>query len=135
MNLKKLGVTLLAVGLGSTAWAAAPKSTPALIEKGKTSFARNCLACHGETGDGNGPTGKFLNPKPRNFKTEPFKQGDKPDQIFNTITKGVPNSTMVAFTSLPEEERWALTYYVLELKGVKGKGKETPKDPPKKGKK
>jgi mono/diheme cytochrome c family protein len=135
MNLKKLGVTLLAVSLGSTAWAAAPKSTPALIEKGKTSFARNCLACHGETGDGNGPTGKFLNPKPRNFKTEPFKQGDKPDQIFNTITKGVPNSTMVAFTSLPEEERWALTYYVLELKGVKGKGKETPKDPPKKGKK
>ncbi len=133
MNVKKMGMTLLAVCMGSSAWAAAPKSTPVLLEKGKTSFARNCLACHGETGEGDGPTGKFLMPKPRNFKTEPFKQGEKPDQIFDTISKGVPGSTMVAFATLPEEERWALAYYVLDLKGPKGKG--TPKDTPKKGKK
>jgi mono/diheme cytochrome c family protein len=132
MNVK-LGMTLLAVSLGSSAWAAAPKSTPALLEKGKTSFSRNCLACHGELGDGNGPTGKYLQPKPRNFKTDPFKQGDKLEDIFNTIGKGVPNSPMVSFATLPEEERWALAYYVLELKGPKGKG--APKEAPKKGKK
>jgi len=27
-----------------------------------------CVSCHGENGDGNGPAGMALNPKPRNFK-------------------------------------------------------------------
>jgi mono/diheme cytochrome c family protein len=127
MNVKKMGMALLAVSLGSSTWAAAPKSTPALLEKGKTSYTRNCLACHGETGDGNGPTGKFLRPKPRDFRTEPFKQGNKPEEVFNTISKGVPNTPMVAFSTLPEEERWALAYYVLELQGPKGNRKDTPR--------
>ncbi|HEX8818445.1 MAG TPA: c-type cytochrome [Archangium sp.] len=132
MNVKKMGTTLLALLVGSSAWAAAPKSTPALVEKGKTSYARNCLACHGETGDGNGPTGRFLNPKPRDFKG-PFKKGNKPEEIFNTISTGLPGSAMVPFAGLPEEERWALTYYVLSFQPAQGKG--TKKDAPPKGKK
>jgi hypothetical protein len=56
-----------------------------------------------------------LVPKPRNFVTEPFKKGNKPEEVFQVITNGLPASTMVAFSRLPEEERWALTYYVLEF--------------------
>lgn len=122
MTLKTLGVTVLAVCLGSSVWAAAPKPTPELREKGKTSYTRNCQACHGEKGDGQGPTGAFLNPKPRNFATEPLKQGSKPEEIFRTISTGVPGSSMVSFGTLPEEERWALTYYVSDFLPKQGKG-------------
>lgn len=98
-----------------------PKSTPVLLEKGKASFTTNCLLCHGEKGDGNGPAGAVMNPKPRNFATDKFRQGDKPQQIFNSITKGVKDTSMTAFGHLPEEERWALVYHVLELKKQKVK--------------
>jgi mono/diheme cytochrome c family protein len=114
VSIKWMSATLALV-VGSTTWAAAPKSTPALIEKGKASYATNCLACHGEKGEGNGPTGQYLAPKPRNFVTEPFKKGNKPEEVFKSISDGLPGSTMVSFGKLPEEERWALTYYVLNF--------------------
>ncbi len=91
----------------------APKATAALLAKGKQVYATSCASCHGEKGDGNGPTGQFLNPKPRNFATEPLKQGGKVEELFKTTTGGVPGTLMVAFGQLPEEDRWAVSYYVL----------------------
>lgn len=105
----------LALALASSA---APAKSQALLDKGKTSFLTNCMACHGEKGAGDGPGAAALNPKPRNYAKDPFKQGDKPDEIFNTLSKGVPGTPMVAFAHLTEEERWALVYWVLELKGA-----------------
>ena len=42
-------------------------------------------------------------------------------QIFETLGKGVPGSAMVKFTNLSEEERWALAFYVLDLKAKKSR--------------
>jgi mono/diheme cytochrome c family protein len=96
--------------------AAPPAKTKELLDKGRTSFLTNCMACHGEKGAGDGPGAAALNPKPRNYAKDPFKQGDKLEDIFATLGKGVPNTPMVAFGHLPEAERWALAYWVLELK-------------------
>ncbi len=95
---------------------AAPASSKALLDKGKASFATNCAACHGDKGHGDGPAAVALNPKPRNYSVDPFKQGDKVEDVFKTLGTGVPNTAMVSFGHLPEEERWALAYWVLELK-------------------
>ena len=108
------GALLAAAPAGT---AASPKKTPELLEKGRASFERNCSACHGDKGAGDGIAAGALEPKPRNFATGRFKNGSKPAQIFETLRKGVPGSAMVPFTSLPEEERWALAYWVAELKG------------------
>jgi mono/diheme cytochrome c family protein len=97
--------------------AAPPAKTKEVLDKGRTSFMTNCMACHGEKGAGDGPGAAALNPKPRNYAKDPFKQGDKLEDIFATLGKGVPNTPMVAFGHLPEDERWALAYWVLELKG------------------
>lgn len=94
------------------------KSTPELLAKGKTSFTTNCAVCHGEKGDGNGPAGAAMSPKPRNFAKDKFKKGDKPEQVFQSITKGLEGTAMAPFGHLPEDERWGLTYYVLSLKNV-----------------
>ena len=116
--------TKLMMGTGSMAlilvsafaMAAPPKLTPALLEKGKTSYTTNCMTCHGDKGDGNGVAGAMMNPKPRNFIADKFKQGDKPEKVFKTISEGLPNTSMVGFGHLNEEERWALTYYVLDFR-------------------
>ena len=42
-------------------------------------------------------------------------------QIFDTLGKGVPGTAMTKFTNLSEDERWALAWYVLELKNAKAR--------------
>lgn len=91
-------------------------SSPELISKGQASFKTNCAVCHGDKGDGNGPAGASLNPKARNFISEKYKFGSKPEQVFKTISEGSKNTSMAGFAHLSEEERWGLTYYVLGLK-------------------
>ena len=117
-------VGLMALGLaGAPAGArAAPPPSPELIAKGKATFATTCVPCHGETGDGAGPAASALDPRPRNFG-EPFKNGDKPDNVMKTLTDGLPGTAMVTFAALAEEDRWALTYYVLELRQTLKTGK------------
>ena len=110
--------TLVSASLFSTfVWAAPPgKVDQAFLEKGKAVFGINCTACHGEKGDGNGPAAAALNPKPRNYTTDSFKQGDSPEAVFKTVTAGVTGTPMVGFPHLSEEDRWAVTYWVLELR-------------------
>lgn len=105
----------LALFTAAPVQASEPKKTPELVEKGKALFNTNCAVCHGEKGDGNGPAGAALNPKPRDFAHGPFKQGSRPAQIFKTLTEGVKDTPMVAWAHLTEDDRWALVYYVLEL--------------------
>jgi mono/diheme cytochrome c family protein len=93
-----------------------PQKTPELLEQGRASFQRNCASCHGEKGAGDGFAAAALDPKPRNFTSDDFKYGSRPAQIFETLSRGSPGTAMVPFKHLPEEERWALAYWVSELR-------------------
>lgn len=112
-----VGAIAVSLLCSSAAFAREPSKAPTkeALEKGKAVFATNCVACHGETGAGDGPAGMVLNPRPRNFAKDPFKQGTKPEQVFKTITEGVPGTPMVGWPHLAEEDRWALAHYVREL--------------------
>lgn len=106
---------------------AAPAESPALIEKGKSSFKMNCTICHGDNGDGNGPAGAVMKPKPRNFKTDDFKGADgkgkfaKPtkEQIYAVIKSGVKGTSMAGYGHLSEDDKWGLTYYILQMRNKK----------------
>jgi len=110
-------VLVVTLFVGAVALAAPPASSPALLEKGKASFTLNCVPCHGVAGAGDGVAAAALNPKPRNFKVDAFKNGEKPENVFKTVSEGIPTTVMVSFAHLTEEERWSLAYYVLELRG------------------
>ena len=64
---------------------------------------------------GDGPKAVGLNPPPRNYRTEKFNFGASTLQIYNTLTKGSPGTSMAAFDFLPEEDRMALAHYVRTL--------------------
>jgi mono/diheme cytochrome c family protein len=97
----------------------APKLTEELVAKGRAAYEVACASCHGSLGDGNGPAGQYLNPKPRVFGKEPLKQGDSVEAIFLTLQTGVPMTPMVSFAHLPEDDRWAMAYYVSHFLGTK----------------
>jgi len=97
----------------------APKLSPELAAKGRTTFQTLCASCHGDKGDGQGPAGLYLNPKPRHFEKDPFKQGESVEQIFATLATGVPGTAMVAYAHLPEEDRWAVAWYVHQFRPSK----------------
>lgn len=95
-----------------------PKKTPELFSRGKKLYEQNCVPCHGPKGDGKGPAGAALKPPPRDFNI-PFNQwtyskGDL-KKTFDVISKGVPNTGMVKWDHLSEEDRWALVYSIAEF--------------------
>lgn len=108
-----------AILTSTAAQAAPPPRTPDLVAKGKASYETNCAACHGDKGLGDGVAAAALEPKPRNLVREKFRNGAQPAQVFTTLEKGIDGTSMTPFAHLPAEERWALTYYVLDLRGAK----------------
>ena len=93
-------------------------STPEKIENGKRLYGSNCLTCHGVEGNGLGIAGKYMIPKPRNFKDK-FKKGDSIQEIFTTLTKGLDGTAMVGFPSIPDDDRCSLARYVLTFRNQK----------------
>ena len=95
-----------------------PPKNPELLKQGKKIFEQTCAPCHGTKGDGKGPAGAVLKPPPTDFQ-KPLKEWPNTkgnlEKIFGVISKGIPNSSMVAWTQYSEQERWALAYTVVEF--------------------
>jgi len=92
------------------------EASPQLINLGKTLFAANCAACHGESGHGDGPAAGTMSPPPRNF-TSPagWVNGYDLPAIYRTVTGGIAGSSMASFNYLSKKERMALAHYVQSL--------------------
>ena len=90
--------------------------TPEMIALGRTLFAKNCVACHGPSGQGDGPAAVALNPKPRDFtRKDGWKNGSRIADIYGTLSKGLPPSAMAAYDTLSPRDRMALVHYVRSL--------------------
>lgn len=113
------GVFLLffAAGVNNAAESKPPPS-PKLLALGKQIFNRQCAACHGVNGRGDGEAAYLLYPKPRDFVKTRYRLVSTWDRkptdqdLFNTITRGMPGSAMPSWGHLSEEQRWALVYYI-----------------------
>src|SRR5580765_3884283 len=93
-----------------------PASTPETSsESGRLLYEQHCAACHGLNGTGDGPAAVWLYPKPRHFNSGLFKIKSTPagslptdEDWFETITRGMPGSSMPSFTYLSEAARRTL---------------------------
>jgi len=94
--------------------------TPRLIAQGEHLYRMRCVRCHGKNGDGNGPLADILDPRPRDFTAGMFKfrttaTGELPtdEDLFRTISRGIPGTTMPRWDRVfSEAQRWSVIYYV-----------------------
>lgn len=91
-------------------------ATPESVASGKETFNKMCVSCHGAGGKGDGVAGKALVPPPRNLtQSQGWKNGRHIDQMFTTLTQGVPGSAMAAYDSLSIQERFNVIHYIQTL--------------------
>ncbi len=95
---------------------AAIRVTPEKIQAGQNLYAEHCATCHGESGAGDGPSGRTLVPPPRNLRTlHGWVRGTSLADIFTTTSIGLEGTAMSAFDYLTPEERFNITHYVMSL--------------------
>jgi mono/diheme cytochrome c family protein len=93
-------------------------ASPDLLALGKRVYEKQCAACHGIDGRGEGEAAYLLYPKPRDFTAGKFalvstwERVPTDEDLFRTISRGMPGSAMPSWGHLSEEERWGLVHYV-----------------------
>jgi high-affinity iron transporter len=100
--------------ISATGLPVAPETWPNL-KTGARLFAQNCVSCHGPQGRGDGPAAAALNPRPANLTADSMAS-KSPFREFNVIRVGVPGTAMAPFNSLPDQDVWSLSFYVLSLR-------------------
>ncbi len=102
--------------------APASANVPAALTAGRAVYDLHCAACHGLTGDGNGPAAVWLYPKPRNFSAGQFKIKSTPGQslptdqdLLQSVIRGLPGSSMPSFSYLTEPQKRDVVQYVKHL--------------------
>jgi mono/diheme cytochrome c family protein len=96
-------------------------SSDELIALGAETYREQCAACHGVNGDGEGDAAYLLYPRPRDFTRGTYRLvstwDDVPtdEDLFRTISRGMPGSAMPSWAHLPERTRWALVHYAKSL--------------------
>lgn len=94
------------------------KIDPTQIESGKAIFNGNCIACHGEQGQG------LVGP---NLTDEFWLHGGSINDVFKTIKYGVPEKGMVSWEkSLSAKNISEVTNYILSLQGTKPANAKAP---------
>jgi mono/diheme cytochrome c family protein len=75
-------------------------------QAGRRLFAKNCLSCHGKTGEGTGNVPSLVD-----GKLEAATSGE----VFWFITRGSKSNGMPAWGFLPAQQRWQIVTYVKSL--------------------
>lgn len=84
-----LALPLIAVACGGSDTPEAPVVDTAAIAAGKTLFASTgCVACHGETGMGDGVAAANLDPKPRQYSDATWQDSVTDEEIKKVIVEG-----------------------------------------------
>ena len=96
------------------------------LEKGSSYYRINCLHCHGVTGNGRGPTSRWVNPHPRDYRRGLFKfqstnqlseSNQKPSRadLMRTLQEGIEGTAMPPFNLLSTHDLETMVSYVIHL--------------------
>jgi mono/diheme cytochrome c family protein len=117
-GMSALFLTLIMITIGASSLEGASKTAAKASpqEVGKKIYTTSCASCHGDKGDGNGVVGATLNPKPRNFISDPFKNGSDLENVKKSIKNGLPGTLMSGYGYLSEKDRSEVAKYVLSFR-------------------
>ncbi|MCX2784064.1 FTR1 family protein [Microbulbifer thermotolerans] len=85
------------------------------VEESRTLYRANCVACHGDTGMGDGPLAAQLEPPPTNFHERERAENRSLLGLYDAISNGIDGTAMASFSQLTEQQRWSLAFYVGSL--------------------
>ena len=96
------------------------KSQKDLLRIGATVYKHMCVFCHGQDGNGGGKAMAYLYPWPRDFRkgvfkyrTTPFGSLPQDKDIYRTISRGIPGTSMPAWGgALSEDEILGVIEYL-----------------------
>ena len=89
----------------------APRRAPT-PGRGAGLYASHCASCHGATGAGDGPAAAHLDPAPVDFTDESRARERSVFALYQIITQGLDGTAMASYAPMPEDDRWALAFYV-----------------------
>ena len=93
------------------------------LRNGRDFYRRQCLHCHGVSGDGAGTTAPFIYPRPRDYRRGVFKirstvgDGAKPtrEDLLLTLKNGMLGSMMPSFSLFDDATLGTAVDYVIHL--------------------
>jgi cytochrome c oxidase cbb3-type subunit 2 len=91
--------------------------------EGRALYFGHCATCHGERGDGRGPSARFLSSRPRDltrgefkFRTTASGEVARVEDLYRTLSVGIPGTEMPSFrTRLSSDQRRLMAEYVTTL--------------------
>jgi mono/diheme cytochrome c family protein len=107
--------------------------SPEAVARGRELYQMlECLACHGDSGRGDGPSAKTLAPdvwgnkqKPFDFTKGRLKSGPTPQDVYRTFMTGISGTAMPSYAdifaepdgeNIKEGDAWNLVSYILSLR-------------------
>jgi mono/diheme cytochrome c family protein len=74
-----------------------------------------CALCHGKRGEGKGPVSGGMMPPARDFTCGAMMREISDGQLFWVTKNGSPNTGMIAYPELSDDEIWRLVQYIRSL--------------------
>jgi cytochrome c oxidase cbb3-type subunit I/II len=104
-----------------------PEASAQVLARGAEIWeAAKCWECHGRSGKGDGEKAPGLKDDlgfpipPADLTGGQFKSGATVEDIYRTISTGMSGTPMPSYrNAFPDEDRWALSYYILSLSAYK----------------
>ena len=90
------------------------------VKQGETLFTRQCVACHGSSGKGDGPAGKYLGRPLPDFTTAAIHEQTDGELYWKISIGRAPMPTFKEILS--DEQRWQIVDYLRTLGPAKQKG-------------
>ena len=98
------------------------RETKGAVPRGRVVYREHCANCHGMNGNGQGKVAQLLSTKPRDltkgvykFRSTPSGELPTNDDLFRTISEGIPGTAMDGYENLPKADRWSLVLYLKTL--------------------
>ncbi|TAK38456.1 MAG: c-type cytochrome [Lysobacteraceae bacterium] len=91
-----------------------PEQAPSLASAAAL-YQQHCASCHGATGAGDGPAAVGMEPPPIAFTDAARARQRSVFALHQVITQGLEGTAMASYAHLPDDQRWALAFYIGQL--------------------